>query len=74
MNDKAVELKYDEMLKVWRRIKTSLLYMDLLNVERCELLDITLEDSKNYFNGLGNTEIPEFIDYMDKRPGLKRLC
>ena len=73
MNDKAVELKYDEMLKVWRRIKTSLLYMDLLNVERCEQLEITPEESSLY-NQLGNTEIPEFIDYMDKRPGLKRLC
>jgi len=73
MNDKAVELKYDEMLKVWRRIKTSLLYMDLLNVERCEQLEITPEESSLY-NQLGNKEIPEFIDYMDKRPGLKRLC
>jgi len=70
-NEKAAELKRDEMIKVWRRIKTSLLYIDLLNSEYYDLLEMP-DEIRDHYDTLGNDEIPKFIEIMDIALGLER--
>jgi hypothetical protein len=73
-NEKAAKLKHDEMIKVWRRMKVTLLYLDLLYEEYLELDGIDEEDRELYSHLLEKNTILNFIDTFEKAVGLQRLC
>lgn len=73
IDEDAATLKQDEILKIWRKVKVSLLYIDILYTEFAELKGVD-EDERELYDYLDSKEIQKFIKTFEDGIGIKELA